>query len=89
MCLDHEMRKPMKMIVGDVVKMEDAREAFRGVDCVIHCAAMVSYQFPPDHESLERINVTGQIITQTALLSYLCVLPLAYKGECLRAFPVT
>ncbi|GFG32093.1 hypothetical protein Cfor_06863 [Coptotermes formosanus] len=53
------MRKPMKVIVGDIVKMEEARKAFRGVDCVIHCAAMVSYQFPPDHESLDRVNVTG------------------------------
>jgi len=53
----------MKMMVGDIVKTEEAREAFRDVDCVIHCAAMVSYQFPPDQESLDRVNVTGQIIT--------------------------
>jgi nucleoside-diphosphate-sugar epimerase len=67
----------MKMIVGDIVKMEEAREAFRDVDCVIHCAAMVSYQFPPDQESLDRVNVTGQTITQTGPLSSLYVNPLA------------
>jgi nucleoside-diphosphate-sugar epimerase len=64
----------MKMMVGDIVKMEEAREAFRDVDCVIHCAAMVSYQFPPDQESLDRVNVTGQII-QTRPLSSLHVIP--------------
>jgi nucleoside-diphosphate-sugar epimerase len=67
----------MKVTVGDIVQMEDVREAFRDVDCVIHCAAMVSYQFPPDQESLDRVNVTGQIITQTGLLSSLCFIPLA------------
>ena len=67
----------MKMIVGDIVKMEETREAFRDVDCVIHCAAMVSYQFPPDQESLDRVNVTGQIITQTGPISSLYVIPLA------------
>jgi hypothetical protein len=79
----------MKVIVGDIVKMEEARKAFRGVDCVIHCAAMVSYQFPPDHESLDRVNVTGQIITQTGPLSCLCVIPLTYNGKCLRVFRMT
>ena len=67
----------MKMIVGDIVRMEEAREAFRNVDCVIHCAAMVSYQFPPDQESLDRVNVTGQIITQTGPFSSLYFFPLA------------
>jgi 3beta-hydroxy-delta5-steroid dehydrogenase / steroid delta-isomerase len=50
----------MKMIVGDIVEAGAVREAFRGVDCVIHCAAMVSYCFPPDNEALHRVNVTGQ-----------------------------
>ena len=67
----------MKVVVGDIVKIEDAREAFRDVDCVIHCAAMVSYKFPPDQESLDRVNVTGQITTQTGPLSSSCVIPLA------------
>ncbi|XP_023718357.1 3 beta-hydroxysteroid dehydrogenase/Delta 5--_4-isomerase type 2 isoform X2 [Cryptotermes secundus] len=49
----------MKAIEGDIVHKEGSREAFRGVDCVIHCAALVSYRFPPDHEALDRINVTG------------------------------
>jgi nucleoside-diphosphate-sugar epimerase len=49
----------MKMIVGDIADLEAAREAFRGVDCVIHCAALVSYCFPPDDEALYRVNVTG------------------------------
>ena len=74
------MRKPMKMIVGDIVKMEEAWEAFRDVDCVIHCAAMVSYQFPPDQESLDRVNVTGQIITQTGPLSSVYFIPLPDQG---------
>jgi nucleoside-diphosphate-sugar epimerase len=67
----------MKVTVGDIVKMEEMREAFRDVDCVIHCAAMVSYQFPPDQESLDRVNITGQIITHTGPLSTVCFIPLA------------
>ncbi|XP_069703833.1 3 beta-hydroxysteroid dehydrogenase/Delta 5--_4-isomerase type 1 isoform X2 [Periplaneta americana] len=39
--------------------MEEIRDSFRGVHCVIHCAALVSYSFPPDHDALHRINVTG------------------------------
>jgi nucleoside-diphosphate-sugar epimerase len=46
----------------DIVEKEGLREAFRDVDCVIHCAALISYRFRPDHEALDRINVTGQII---------------------------
>jgi nucleoside-diphosphate-sugar epimerase len=59
----------MKAIVGDIVNKEGAREAFRGVDCVIHCAALVSYRFPPDDEALDRINVTGQITIQYGLVA--------------------
>jgi hypothetical protein len=58
----------MKAIVGDIVNKEGSREAFRGVDCVIHCAALVSYRFPPDHEALDRVNVTGQISIQHGLI---------------------
>jgi 3beta-hydroxy-delta5-steroid dehydrogenase / steroid delta-isomerase len=56
---DHEEPKPVKVIVGDIVNLGEVREAFRGVDCVIHCAALVSYNFPPDYEALDRVNVTG------------------------------
>jgi 3beta-hydroxy-delta5-steroid dehydrogenase / steroid delta-isomerase len=59
----------MKTIVGDIVDLEGVREAFCGVDCVIHCAALVSYNFPPDNEALDRVNVTGQSVTQTILLT--------------------
>lgn len=57
--LGHEENKPMKAIVGDIVDKKGSRVAFRGVDCVIHCAALVSYRFPPDHEALDSVNVTG------------------------------
>ncbi|KAJ4440028.1 hypothetical protein ANN_08159 [Periplaneta americana] len=40
--------------------MEEIRDSFRGVHCVIHCAALVSYSFPPDHDALHRINVTEE-----------------------------
>jgi nucleoside-diphosphate-sugar epimerase len=71
----------MKAIVGDIVNMEGTREAFRGVDCVMHCAALVSYRFPPDHEALDRVNVTGQIIIQYGLIATLRVNLLAYYND--------
>jgi hypothetical protein len=71
MCPGHEEKKLTKAIVGDIVNKEGSREAFRGVDCVIHCAALVSYRFPPDHEALDRVNFTGHIIIRYGVIATL------------------
>ncbi|KAJ9583898.1 hypothetical protein L9F63_021755, partial [Diploptera punctata] len=55
----YKERVSVKSYVGDIVDIASVKSAFSGVDCVIHCAALVSYQFPPDYEALNTANVTG------------------------------
>lgn len=38
-------------------KLEEVESAFQGVDCVFHCAALVSIESPPNFKELERNNV--------------------------------
>nr|CAD7571432.1 unnamed protein product [Timema californicum] len=57
--LDYKETKPVRWFVGDVCDPRKVQQAFQGVDCVFHCAALVSYHFPPDLEQLSRVNVTG------------------------------
>ncbi|CAG2068282.1 unnamed protein product, partial [Timema podura] len=58
--LDYKETKPVRWFVGDVCDPRRVQQAFQGVDCVIHCAALVSYHFPPDLEQLSSVNVTGR-----------------------------
>ncbi|PSN41461.1 3 beta-hydroxysteroid dehydrogenase/Delta 5--_4-isomerase type 3 [Blattella germanica] len=57
--LGHKERLIVKQYVGDIVDIASVRGAFRGVDCVFHCAALVDYQYPPDYEALDSVNVAG------------------------------
>lgn len=57
--LEHEKKKPMKVIVGDVRNLEDLNEAFRGVTSVVHSAACVDTNLFPDEDKLEGVNVRG------------------------------
>lgn len=57
--LKHSTEKPMKAIVGDICNAKALQEAFAGVDCVIHTAALVDCGIFPDAEAMEAINVEG------------------------------
>lgn len=51
----------MKATVGDICNAKAVQEAFAGVDCVIHTAALVDVGMFPDTEALEAVNVEGGI----------------------------
>lgn len=51
---------PVVSTVGDIKDRASIEEAFRGVTCVIHCAAHVSYEFPPNKDELHKNNVEGR-----------------------------
>lgn len=57
--LKHSETKPIKSIVADICDTEAVEEAFKNVDVVFHCAAFINFQFPPNINELERINVNG------------------------------
>ncbi|KAM7312585.1 putative 3 hydroxysteroid dehydrogenase [Ixodes scapularis] len=57
--LKHTTEKPMKATVGDICNAKAVQEAFAGVDCVIHTAALVDVGMFPDTEALEAVNVEG------------------------------
>lgn len=57
--LNHATEKPMKATVGDICNAKVVQEAFAGVDCVIHTAALVDVGLFPDTEALEAVNVEG------------------------------
>lgn len=51
----------MVSYVGDICEPETIERAFEGgVECVFHCAAYVNFQFPPNEDELERVNVKGE-----------------------------
>lgn len=56
----HRESKDLISFVGDICKPETIEKAFIGVDCVFHCAAYISIQFPPNFDELERVNVIGR-----------------------------
>lgn len=57
----HKETKLIKMFIGNVENIEKVKEAFKDVTCVIHCAAHVSYEFPPDEDTLYKTNVIGNL----------------------------
>uniref|UniRef100_A0A0A1WJ39 3 beta-hydroxysteroid dehydrogenase/Delta 5-->4-isomerase type 3 n=1 Tax=Zeugodacus cucurbitae TaxID=28588 RepID=A0A0A1WJ39_ZEUCU len=60
----------LKTFVGDICepKSSTVQDAFRGVNCVFHCAALVSIEYPPNFNELDRANVNG-----TSAVVDLCV----------------
>lgn len=46
--------------MGDICQQDAVEDAFKGVDTVFHCAALVSLQYPPNFKELERVNVDGK-----------------------------
>ncbi|XP_003743458.1 3 beta-hydroxysteroid dehydrogenase type 7 [Galendromus occidentalis] len=57
--LKHATPKPMKEIQGDLTNAKDVLDACEGVDCVIHCGALVDISMFPDAAALEATNVDG------------------------------
>ncbi|XP_067647714.1 3 beta-hydroxysteroid dehydrogenase/Delta 5--_4-isomerase type 4 isoform X2 [Eurosta solidaginis] len=51
----------LKLYVGDICepKSEIVQSAFNDVNCVFHCAAIVSIAYPPNLSELDRVNVQG------------------------------
>ncbi|XP_043276606.1 3 beta-hydroxysteroid dehydrogenase/Delta 5--_4-isomerase type 4 [Venturia canescens] len=49
--------KLMKTYQRDLKDMESCRSVLKDVDVVLHCAALVSYEFPPSKEALRANNV--------------------------------
>lgn len=56
----HPQSKDLITYIGDVCKPDTLETAFNGVSTVFHCAGIVSIQYPPDYEELERVNVDGR-----------------------------
>lgn len=58
----HVETKKVTSFIGDICEPteEAIGQAFRGVDCVFHCAAFIDFQFPPNYSELERVNVQGK-----------------------------
>lgn len=57
--LRHSEHKKLVSIVGDICEPASIEHAFDGVDCVFHCAAYINFQYPPNFDELERVNVKG------------------------------
>ncbi|XP_011201974.2 3 beta-hydroxysteroid dehydrogenase/Delta 5--_4-isomerase type 3 [Bactrocera dorsalis] len=60
----------LKTFVGDICepKSSTVQDAFRNVNCVFHCAALVTIEYPPNFKELDRVNVNG-----TSTVVDLCV----------------
>lgn len=60
----------LKVFVGDICdsKSSTVQSAFKGVNSVFHCAALVSIEYPPNFKELDRVNVCG-----TSAVVDLCV----------------
>ncbi|XP_037932308.1 3 beta-hydroxysteroid dehydrogenase/Delta 5--_4-isomerase type 1 [Teleopsis dalmanni] len=57
--IGNPVEKQIRTFVGDINDAESVSNAFKGVDCVFHVAALVSIEYPPNYEELERVNVDG------------------------------
>ncbi|XP_054732990.1 3 beta-hydroxysteroid dehydrogenase/Delta 5--_4-isomerase type 3 isoform X1 [Anastrepha obliqua] len=60
----------LKTFVGDICEPQTnaVQDAFKDVNCVFHCAALVGIEYPPDFNELDRVNVNG-----TSVVVDLCV----------------
>lgn len=48
--------------MGDICEPQSIEHAFDGVDFVFHCAAYINFQYPPNFDELERVNVMGNLL---------------------------
>ncbi|XP_063975948.1 3 beta-hydroxysteroid dehydrogenase/Delta 5--_4-isomerase type 1 [Diachasmimorpha longicaudata] len=56
-CSEIEGSAKIQFFINDLLNIEDCRGPFRNADVVIHCAGLVSYDFPPNYEELQKNNV--------------------------------
>lgn len=47
--------------MGDICDPSSIEHAFDGVNCVFHCAAYINFQYPPNLDELDRVNVNGNL----------------------------
>lgn len=57
--------------MGDICEPATIEHAFDGVDCVFHCAAYINFQYPPNFDELERVNVMGNLLYSKLIASLL------------------
>ncbi|XP_077291622.1 3 beta-hydroxysteroid dehydrogenase/Delta 5--_4-isomerase type 2 [Arctopsyche grandis] len=57
--IDHDQPIPVNSILGNILDKDTIRHAFEDVKCVFHCAAYVSYTYPPNYSKLNKVNVEG------------------------------
>ncbi|XP_061393282.1 3 beta-hydroxysteroid dehydrogenase/Delta 5--_4-isomerase type 1, partial [Musca vetustissima] len=53
----HNEKLEIRTFVGDLCEPSSVEDAFKGVDTVFHCAGMMSLQYPPKYNELNRNNV--------------------------------
>lgn len=78
MFVGHANSKPIISYIGDITDVNCITEAFEGVSCVIHCASLVSYEYPPNKEQLHLVNVEGNTLFYLIIKAiFLCHISLA------------
>ncbi|XP_011299580.1 3 beta-hydroxysteroid dehydrogenase/Delta 5--_4-isomerase type 1 [Fopius arisanus] len=58
----------INFFINNLLDVEECRSVFLNTDIVIHCAALVSYDFPPNYEELQKNNVDA-----TENVIHLCI----------------
>ncbi|XP_074601084.1 3 beta-hydroxysteroid dehydrogenase/Delta 5--_4-isomerase [Brevipalpus obovatus] len=66
--LGHNTDKPMKFIGGDIKDYRLLVRALEGIDCVIHCAAKVSYELDCNDGEIFTVNVDGTEVLLDAVI---------------------
>lgn len=56
----HAEHIPIKSYVADICDTEALADAFKNVNTVFHLAAYIDFQYPPNINELERVNVNGK-----------------------------
>lgn len=49
----------MQIITADIRNERAVIKALQGVDCVIHCAALIDTDLWPDEKAMKSVNVDG------------------------------
>ncbi len=57
----------LEWVTGDVTDPDSLEQALEGIECVFHCAALVSFH-PKDHDAMHRINAGGTATLVNAML---------------------
>ena len=70
---EHKTTKPMQIITADIRNERAVVRALEGVDCVIHCAALVDTHLWPDIKAMQSVNIEGILIYTIYKTSCVCV----------------